>query len=264
MSAGTLVDLQDASVDLVIGARRWTALAPLTWRVEAGERWVVLGPNGAGKSTLMSLAAAVRFPTSGRAVVLGQTLGRSDLRELRRSIGLVTSALGLSIEPTLTGADLVRTGPTATWNVLRGHEHLDARPWLEVVGAAELAERPWGRASQGERARMLLARALAARPRLLVLDEAAAGVDLVGRELLLAGLDALLDSPDGPEAWIHVTHHLEEVPCSTTHAMVLAPGRVLSQGPIGDVLTSAILSAAYGLSLDVRGARGGRWSVQLT
>jgi iron complex transport system ATP-binding protein len=111
---------------------------------------------------------------------------------------------------------------------------------------------------------MLLARALAARPRLLVLDEAAAGVDLVGRELLLAGLDAVADSPEGPEAWVHVTHHLEEVPRSTTHALVLAPGRVLAQGPIGEVLTSSVLSEAFGLPLDVRGGPGARWSVHLT
>jgi iron complex transport system ATP-binding protein len=257
-----LVDLAGVDVDVVVGPRRWSALAGVDWQVRRGERWAVLGPNGAGKSTLISLAAAVRFPTVGTAAVLGKALGSTDLRELRREVGLVTSTLGQAIEPLLTGADLVRTGPTSTWNVLRGHEEVVALPWLDLVGAGSLADRPWGRASQGERARMLLARALAAQPRLLVLDEPAAGVDLVGRELLLAGLDALA-AGGRPEAWVLVTHHVEEIPSTATHALVLAPARVVASGPIEEVLTDEVLTEAYGLPLAVERSGRARWTCRL-
>jgi len=246
-----------------VRVRRGTAwiLSDVDWTVRADERWVLLGPNGAGKSTLINIAATRLHPTRGSVTILGETLGMSDVFDLRPRIGLVGASLTETIPAREKVRDVVLTaswGITGRWR----EEYADtdlrrADGLLALLGIAELADRSFGSLSDGERKRAQIARALMSDPEMLLLDEPAAGLDLGGREALVQRLAAMAAAPDAPTT-VLVTHHVEEIPVGTTHAMLLREGRVVAQGPVADVLTGPHLSAAYGLPIDVE-RREGRW-----
>ncbi|MCV7028299.1 ABC transporter ATP-binding protein [Mycobacterium sherrisii] len=224
-------------------------VGPLNWAVELDERWVILGPNGAGKTSLLRIAAAGEHPSSGVAFVLAERLGRVDVSELRARIGLSSSSLAQRIPSDEIVRDLV---VSAGYSVLgrwrERYEDVDYRralDMLESLGAEHLADRTYGTLSEGERKRVLIARALMTDPELLLLDEPAAGLDLGGREELVARLADLAADPDAP-ALVLVTHHVEEVPPGFSHCMLLSEGQVVAAGLLSDVLTSENLSAAFG------------------
>lgn len=229
-------------------------LDDVNWSVDEGDRWVVLGPNGAGKTTLLALAATLMHPTHGVASVLDELLGLTDVFELRPRIGVASAALAQHIPESERVLDVVRTGAYAmlgTW--LEEYEELDssrAMALLESWGASRLTERSFGTLSEGERKRVQIARAQMADPELLLLDEPAAGLDLGGREDLVARLGALA-SDAASATLVLVTHHVEEIPVGITHALLLREGRVVSSGPIEEALTSAHLSTAFGLPLEL-------------
>jgi iron complex transport system ATP-binding protein len=231
----------------------------ITWRVELDERWVVLGPNGAGKTTLLSLASARLHPTTGTVHVLGEQLGRVDVAELRTRIGLSTVGLHDRIPPDETVRDVVVTASYAVVGRFReSYDPMDearAAALLRQLGAAGLTERRYGTLSEGERKRVQIARALMTDPELLLLDEPAAGLDLGGREDLVARLSTLALDPDAP-ALVVVTHHVEEIPDGFTHALILRDGGVVAQGLLRSTVTSENLTAAFGLPLRVRYANG--------
>ncbi len=248
-------------VEIVIpGARR--ILGPVDLRVRAGERWALLGPNGSGKTTLLSVAGAWRHPSAGRATVLGETLGRTDVRRLRARIGHVGHTVTERLRPGLACLDAVLTGRTSgleTWfQPFTDDERAEALATLAEVGCAHVAERALSTCSQGERARVLLARARFGRRELLLFDEPAAGLDLPAREALL---NAMETAPTADEAVTSLlaTHHLEELPPSTTHAALLRDGSLVVGGPVEDVLTDAALSDCFGMPISVA-RRAGRWS----
>ncbi len=227
-------------------------LDSVSWNVNAGEHWVVLGPNGAGKTTLLQIAAATMHPTSGRAHVLGARLGAVDLMQIRSRIGLSSAALAARVPPEETVVDVV---VSAGYGVLgRWRERYDdmdfdrARELLEAMGITRLADRLYGTLSEGERKRTLAARALMTDPELLLLDEPAAGLDLGGREDLLARLSKLAVDPMAP-ATVLVTHHVEEIPTAFTHLLLLRDGKVVESGPITETLTAAALSETFGMTL---------------
>jgi iron complex transport system ATP-binding protein len=245
-----------------------TLLQPLSWRVRAGEHWVVLGPNGAGKTTLLSLLAARRQPSAGRVRLLGEEMGRVDVRTLWPRLGLVGHTVADRVPPRARAVDVVRTGPTGSltpwWDKPDADAEATARALLARLGCGGLADRGLDTCSQGERQRVLLARALAGRPELLLLDEPAAGLDMPGREALLGALaHAALDGPEGALAAtsVLVTHHLEEVPATTTHGLLLAGGRRVAAGPVGEVLRAERLGACFGLPVTVE-RHAGRWSAR--
>jgi len=232
--------------------------------VDDGERWVVLGPNGAGKSTLLSVASGRLFPTSGHVGILGEVLGRVDVFELRPRIGLASTALSRAVPGSERVRDVVVTaayGVTGRWQESYERDDLDrSAELLGLLGVGHLAERTYGTLSDGERKRTLIARALMTDPELLLLDEPAGGLDLGGREDLLRRLTALAADPDAPTT-VLVTHHVEEIPVGTTHALLLREGRAVAAGPVEEVLTSAQLSTTFGLRLDVS-ARDGRFTAR--
>ncbi len=234
-------------------------LRDVTWRVELDERWVVLGPNGAGKTTLMSLAAARLFPTTGSVWVLGEQLGRVDIHELRTRIGLSTVGLHDQIPPDETVRDVV---VTASWSVIgrfrESYAPQDVRraeALLKQLGVGQLADRHYGTLSEGERKRVQIARALMTDPELLLLDEPAAGLDLGGREDLVARLATLAKDAEAP-AMVVVTHHVEEIPPGFTHAILLRDGGIVAEGLLRETVTGPNLSATFGLPLNVRYANG--------
>ncbi|MGE2835562.1 ABC transporter ATP-binding protein [Mycobacterium sp. SMC-4] len=229
-------------------------VGPVTWSVELDERWVVLGPNGAGKTSLLRIAAAMEHPSSGSAWVLGERLGRVDMSELRARIGLSSAALAQRVPDDEVVRDLV---VSAGYSVLgrwrEQYEEMDyhrALDMLESVGAEHLAERTYGTLSEGERKRVVIARALMTDPELLLLDEPAAGLDLGGREELVARLSDLADDPDAP-AMVLVTHHVEEIPPGFSHCLILSEGGVVAAGLLSDVLTAENLSQAFGQSISL-------------
>jgi iron complex transport system ATP-binding protein len=243
-----LIDFRDVS--LRRGGR--VLVGPVDWTVELDERWVIIGPNGAGKTSLLRIAAAAEHPSSGVAFVLGQRLGRVDVSELRARIGLSSSALAQRVPDDEVVRDLVVSAGYAVLGRWRErYEDVDYRravDMLETLGAEHLAERTYGTLSEGERKRALIARALMTDPELLLLDEPAAGLDLGGREELVARLTDLAADPDAP-AVVLVTHHVEEVPPGFSHCMLLSEGQVVAAGLLPDVLTAENLSTAFGQSI---------------
>lgn len=225
-----------------------TLVGPVDWQVELDERWVIIGPNGAGKTTLIRMASAEEFPSSGEAIIMGEKIGRTDMRDLRAMIGVSSSAVGNRIPPTEKVGDLVISAGYAILG--RWREEYDtfdesrSEEILRQVGAWHLRERTWGTLSEGERKRVLIARALMTNPELLILDEPGAGMDLGGREDLVAYLKELAMDPDAP-AIVMITHHVEEIPEGFSHALILDEGSVVAQGLIDDVLTSENLSTAF-------------------
>jgi len=245
-----------------VGVRRdgMHLLRDVDWSVELDERWVVLGPNGAGKTTLLQLASAHLHPTTGTVDLLGERLGGADVFELRPRIGLASAALAQRLP---AGENVVDLVVSAGYAVLgRWREEYDrtdqgrARGLLYQLGVAHLAERAFGTLSEGERKRVQIARALMTDPELVLLDEPAAGLDLAGREQLVARLGVLAADPDAP-TMVLVTHHVEEIPPGFTHAMLLRDGAVVASGLLGDVITADLLSVTFGtpLALDRPGGR---------
>ncbi len=250
-----LIDFADVSLQR--GGR--VLVGPVTWQVELDERWVVIGPNGAGKTSLLRIAAAMEFPSAGRATVLGERLGRADMGELRQRVGLSSSALAERVPDDEIVRDLVVSAGYAVLGRFRErYEQVDydrAVDTLESVGAEHLADRSYGTLSEGERKRVLIARALMTDPELLLLDEPAAGLDLGGREELVARLADLAADPDAP-ALVLVTHHVEEIPPGFSHCLILSEGGVVAAGLLPDTLTPENLSAAFGQSIAVDSADG--------
>ena len=239
---------------------RWL-LRKVTWQIGPADRWVVLGPNGSGKSTLLDITSMWMHPTVGSVRVLGEELGRCDVRPLRARIGVASAALADRLRPTLTVADLVVTGLRGDletwWHAYTDADRERAAVALDRAGAAHLADRTFGTLSSGERQRVQLARTLVSEPDLLLLDEPAAGLDLGAREDLVARLTALAADPSVAPL-VLVTHHVEEIPVGFTHALLLRDGGVVAAGPIAEVLREDTLGETFGLPVRLA-SEDGRW-----
>ena len=250
--------------DVSVRRGQATLLDQVSWRVAEGDRWVVLGPNGAGKTTLLQVASAQIHPTDGVAGILDEVLGTVDVFELRPRIGLTSAALAERIPRHELVRDLVVSASYAVVGRWReSYDDLDhdrARELLDAMGATHLLDRTFGTLSEGERKRVQIARALMADPELLLLDEPAAGLDLGGREDLVATLSVLARDPLSP-ATVLVSHHVEEIPPGFSHAMLLREGKIVASGLIDDVLTEQNLSATFGLPLVLQHTAG-RWSAR--
>lgn len=234
-------------------------LRNLNWSVNEGERWVVFGPNGAGKTTLIQLISGYLHPTTGKIEILGETLGRVNLVELRPLVGLASAALDQKIPVNSRVLDVVRTavyGQTATWR--EEYEAADDRramQMLEMLGVAHLAQRKYASLSSGEMKRVGIARALMPNPEVLILDEPASGLDLGGREQLLSTLTTLANDPDAPVI-VLVTHHVEEIPVGFTHGLILKAGQEYAKGSLSDVFTSEKISGLFDLPIEIKHENG--------
>ena len=251
--------------DLTVVRGGNTILDSVTWSVEPSERWVILGPNGAGKTTLLQVASATIHPTSGKAKILGEKLGKVDVFELRPRVGFASTALGRRIPPNEAVLDAVMT---AAYSVTgRWHEQYDdidlrrAQRVLQEWKLDHLEGRLFGTLSDGEQKRVQIARSVMTDPELLLLDEPAASLDLGSREELLQLLGAYAASPESP-AMVMVTHHVEEIPPGFTHAMLLADGKVAAAGPIAEIITGKQLSKVFGLKLLVSTSENGRYAAR--
>ena len=244
--------LQLTDVSVVRGGN--PILDHVSWTVNDDERWVILGPNGAGKTTLLQVASAMIHPSSGEAQVLDDTLGKTDLFELRPRIGFASTALARRIPATETVLDVVLTAAyavTGRWN--ESYDEIDTRRARRVLAEWKLdalADRRFGDLSDGEQKRVQIARSVMTDPELLLLDEPAASLDLGAREELLQILGGYASAPTAP-AIIMVTHHVEEIPLGFSHALILGKGAIRAAGPIAEVITAEILGDAFSMTLIV-------------
>jgi iron complex transport system ATP-binding protein len=240
-----------------------TILAPLTWDVFGDQRWVVLGANGSGKTTLLKIASMYEHPSTGDVSVLGERLGRTDVRVLRRRIGYMSPSLASQLRGELRCLDVVMTAKYAAlepwWHRYDESDAARGLACLDRMGVGWLSERPMSTTSSGEQQRVLLARTLMNDPSLLLLDEPSARLDLGGREQLVHALAELTTDPTAPPL-ILVTHHLDEVPPGMTHALMLRDGKVVVSGPIDGVLSSENLSECFATPLTLERRDDGRFS----
>lgn len=229
-------------------------LGPLNFSVSEGERWVILGPNGAGKSTMLKLLGAMSFPTEGTVEILGLTMGKVNVFELRPRVGFCSSAVAEDIPGDELVRDVVLTAAYAVFG--RWNEDYDlwdesrAIALLTTFGVRQIGDRLFGTLSEGEKKRVQICRALMADPEILLLDEPAAGLDLGGREDLLARFAHFSRDEKAPVT-ILVTHHIEEIPLGTTHALLMKDGLVAVSGPIDEVITTEHVSEVFGLAINV-------------
>jgi iron complex transport system ATP-binding protein len=238
---------------------RTTLLRDVAWRVDHGEHWVILGPNGCGKTSLLKALTGYLTPSAGEIELLGERYGESDWRDLRLQVGIVTSALQASVpldEPALETVISGKYAQLDLWMKITPPDRRAGLKLLRFTGAGKLAKRLWGQLSQGERQRILIARALMAKPKLLILDEPCAGLDPVAREQFLQFIESLARQPKAP-ALVLVTHHVEEITPAFTHALLLKSGRVHAAGPRAATLNSRNLSVIFGTSVKLA-ARHGR------
>lgn len=246
-----------------------TLLAGADLELRTGRHLALLGPNGAGKTTLLRVLSTRLFPSEGQVEVLGARFGRDDLRAVRSRVGFVSVALDpldrarARVDHLVAAASDGSTWPTGDpFAADDGRRRAAVLRSLARAGVAHLAERRLDTLSQGERQRVRIARALSTDPDLLLLDEPFGGLDLAGRELLIADLDLLLTEPDGPTV-VLVTHHLEELPTAIADVALLRAGRVVAHGTAATVLTDEQVSAAFDVPVRVR-EDGGRWSAAAT
>lgn len=238
--------------DVVVRREGRNIVDRVTWSVSEDQRWVVLGPNGAGKTTLLQLADTLMHPTSGTVSVLGETLGRTDVFELRPRIGFASSAMARRIPRDETVLNTVMTAAysvTGRWR--EDYETIDERRARRVLAdwrLEHLAERLFGTLSDGEQKRVQIARAVMTDPELLLLDEPTASLDLGAREELLQLLGGYAASPTTP-AMVMVTHHVEEIPLGFTHVLLLRDGGVVAAGPLAETLTPQALTEAFGMPI---------------
>ena len=233
-------------------------LENVSWRIRPGEQWVILGANGSGKTSLLRALAGYLTPTAGEVEVLAHRYGRTDWRELRQRLGLVSSAIRQMIPPDEPALETVVSGKYAMidfWGNMTAADRRRARQILRQIECASLAERPWLFLSQGERQRVLIGRALMARPAVLILDEPCAGLDPAAREHFLRFLQRL-GRAARPPTLVLVTHHVEEIMPVFSHVLILRNARVMAQGPRSRVLTSESLSAAFGEPAQLHQRRG--------
>jgi iron complex transport system ATP-binding protein len=239
--------------DLSVHRGAVAILRGVNWRVLPGEHWTILGANGSGKTSLLKALTGFLSPTAGALSLLGRRYGECDWRDLRFKIGMVTSAFATAIPPAEPVLETVISGKFAQldlWHRFSRGDRTRALRLIKEIGLGGLERREWAYLSQGERQRVLIARALMARPRLLILDEPCAGLDPVAREKFLQFIDTLARRKNSP-ALVLVTHHVEEIMPAFTHALLLRAGRVLAAGPCEQVLTSRHLSETFGSPLKI-------------
>jgi iron complex transport system ATP-binding protein len=230
----------------------------ISWRVERGQHWVILGANGSGKTSLLSALTGYLMPTAGEISVLNESYGRSDWRELRKHIGLVSSSVRQMMSDEEPALESVISGKYAMidfWGSATRNDRAEGRKILKQIECEHLAERPWLVLSQGERQRVLIGRALMARPRLLILDEPCAGLDPAAREHFLQFLQRIGKRAGAPTL-VLVTHHVEEIMPVFSHVLTLKNGRVLAAGAKNIALNSKLLSQAFGERTELRKVKG--------
>jgi iron complex transport system ATP-binding protein len=241
-----------------------TILDGVNWRVERGQHWVILGANGSGKTSLLSALTGYLMPTAGDIFLLGHNYGRSDWRELRKKVGIVSSAVRQMMAADEPALETVASGKSAMidfWGTLSAADRRRALGILRQIECGHLASRPWRVLSQGERQRVLIGRALMARPRVLILDEPCAGLDPAAREYFLRFIQRLGNDKHAPTL-VLVSHHVEEIMPVFSHVLILDKGKVLAADQKPGILTAKNMSDAFAARVTLR-SKSGRYTMRI-
>jgi iron complex transport system ATP-binding protein len=256
--ADTLLEVRNAT----LARGKIVALEGFSWSIRRGEHWAILGPNGSGKSTLVQMLQGRLWPQEGDLSVLGRAFGEDDVAELRRHIAWVGNEAEPEFPAWQTVGEVVASGALGTLGIQFENpgkrERLEASRALGLLGISHLAKRPFDQLSQGQRRRTVIARALAMKPHLLLLDEACNGLDPVSRESFLESLAKLL-RPDSRPAVIYITHHTEEILPAFTHVLLLRAGKVVAAGPKAKILKPELLEKTFGAKLKIARQGGRVW-----
>lgn len=238
-------------------------LRDINWTVEKGEHWVILGSNGSGKTSLLKAITGYMIPTKGEITLLDEEFGETDWRELRQRIGIVSASISQLVHDEDDAVEIVAGGKKAMigyWGRVTPAEKSQALGLLRALRISYAASRTWEVLSQGERQRVLIARALMANPAILILDEPCSGLDPVAREKFLADLGRLARKKHAP-ALVLVTHHIEEVMPGFTHLLALRKGRAAYEGPAAPALNGKTLSRIFGAPVAIS-RRGNRYRLR--
>ena len=244
-----LIEIEDVTVK----RQQQALLDGVDWRTEKGQHWALLGANGSGKTTLLQTILGYLWPTTGTVHALGHRLGAYDVRELRKKIGFVSSNMDARMEQGDSARAIVATGRLATYGLYDKPDEADmerAAALLDDLAASHVADQPYHTLSQGEKQKVLIARALMADPELLILDEPCNGLDFPSRERLQQAIETIGRQASGPQL-IYVTHYPDEIVPTISHVMVLAKGSVVASGEKRDVLSDDVLSRAFSVPVHV-------------
>lgn len=239
-----------------------TIVNQVSWTTQAHQHWVVMGPNGAGKTSLVRALTGREYVDSGDIHLVDAPLSHYSSEELGTIVGFASSSLLPRVNSAMSAQDVVKTaawGQSVTFD--EEYEDVDesrAQDVLAAFGVAHVAHQRFSTLSEGERQRVLLARALMADPQILILDEPTAGLDLGARETLMRALKEIMQDPHAPQVVI-ITHHVEEIPSGITHALLVKDGAVHSSGPIAQVVTGVNMSELFDIPLNVT-HHDGRWT----
>ncbi len=237
--------LELKNVFIVRGSKQ--VLSGINWCINPGEHWVLMGPNGCGKTTMLEIASGYLWPTDGEVYLLGGKLGEVYLPDLRREIGFVAPWVLGRIQENVPVEDVIASGLDASIGYvssISSHFKSQIRHQLEFFEALELQGRHFGELSSGEKLKVVLSRSLISKPRLLILDEPFAHLDLTSRYHCYDFLGKLSREPKGPSI-VLVTHYLEDICPFFTHALLLKEGHVQAQGSKKEVISSDLLSQTF-------------------
>lgn len=232
-------------------------LRDVTWQVNKGQHWVVFGMNGSGKTTLLSIIAGFKKHTRGSLEVLGEQYGEDNVLSLRKRIGWVSSSFFDKYYSDESALDIVLSGLFGTFSPnfdLEDEQVLLAKKLLVHLNLGDKINRPFNMMSKGERQNVLIARALIARPEILLLDEPGTGLDVFAREKMLSIVRELADETN--VTMIYVTHYPEEILDIFENCMLLKNGLVYTKGKTSEIMTSDRLSALLDYPVKVEHSNG--------
>ncbi|MEK5032266.1 ABC transporter ATP-binding protein [Paenibacillus sp. FSL R7-0302] len=236
-------------------------LQDMNWQVEKGQHWCIVGLNGSGKTTMLNVVNGYIWPTQGQVEVLGHRFGDVDLRELRKRIGWVSTSLQQKLYGHQTALNIILSGKFATIGLYDKTEEEDlkqAAELLEFLDCSVLASRTYDTLSQGQRQKILIARALIANPELLILDEPCTGLDIFAREQLLQMIEKITKQEGGPTL-LYVTHHIEEITPCFTHTLLVKKGEIYKADETTECLKSEVLSDFFDTPVEVQEHHNRRW-----
>lgn len=236
-------------------------LSNVNWQIKKGEHWAILGLNGSGKTTLLNMINGYIWPSTGNVTVLNEEFGKTDIRELRKYIGWVSSSLQERIKQTAVAEDIVVSGKHSSiglYEETTDEDYEKAKHLLEQLGCKHLIGRMYQTCSQGEKQKILIARGLMGSPEVLILDEPTNGLDFISREELLKTIQEMANQENAPTI-IFVTHHIEEILPVFSHTLLLKEGTVFSKGKTEDVLTTEKLTAFFDLPVEIDWRNNRAW-----